>query len=98
LYIHEGTIQSGVAEARRNLAPDVVDIDFTLGEDWSGDPAVFFRIVLSDDASRESRLREVVRRVPTEVDKDVKPLDLGLSSYFTYRSQSENEELNNKGW
>ena len=50
--IDEGKIPAGVELARQALAPDVVRIRFNVGEDWTGDPALFFRVVLTDKASK----------------------------------------------
>ena len=40
--------QEDVDRIARELAPDVVRIRFKLGYDWSDDPAIYFRIILSD--------------------------------------------------
>lgn len=49
----ETEVHSAVAEL---LKPDVQYIRFDIGRDWSGDWALFFRVVLSDEASTH-RLR-----------------------------------------
>jgi hypothetical protein len=38
--------------AERNLAPDVIRTRYEIDEDWSGQWAIFFRIVLTDEARR----------------------------------------------
>jgi len=38
------------------LGPDIVRLRYTLGQDWSGESAIFFRIVLSERASRRDQL------------------------------------------
>jgi len=40
-----------VASVVQQLRPDVIDIRYDLGEDWSGDWAIYSRVVLSDEAS-----------------------------------------------
>jgi len=82
-----------VARAAKALAPDVVRIRYSLGEDWSGSGAVFFRVVLSDNASRPGHLREISTRVTSTVFNAVKPDELGLEAYFNFRSASEQAEL-----
>ena len=53
IYIGQEQIEPGVQRAVQALAPDVVRVGFSLEEDWTGDPSVFFRVVLSKKASRQ---------------------------------------------
>ena len=96
-FVHQGRIKSAVAKAARALAPDVVRIRYSIGEDWSGAQAVFFRVVLSDRAS-QSHLREVSQRVSSKVLAEVKPFELGLEAYFNFRSASEQAKLREEAW
>ena len=55
--VHSGLVQqkqiaNGVEKASAELASDVVRIRYNLAEDWSGDVAVFFRVVLKDSATK----------------------------------------------
>ncbi len=49
--------QEQVDRIASGLAPDVVHIRFSTGRDWSEHPAFYFRVILSDKASRKERLR-----------------------------------------
>jgi hypothetical protein len=40
-----------VASVVQQLRPDVIHIRYDLGGDWSGDWAIYSRVVLSDEAS-----------------------------------------------
>ena len=53
----QSEINSAISEVVSLLAPDVVHIRYDIGEDWSGDWGIFFRILLSDEAGR-TRLRD----------------------------------------
>jgi hypothetical protein len=55
-------IDAAVSEVVSFFAPDVVHIRYDIARDWSGDWAIFFRVLLSDDASK-TRLRELASRV-----------------------------------
>lgn len=55
-------ITDAISEVVAELSPDVVRIRFNCGEDWTGDPCVYFRILLSDEAAR-MRLREIPEKV-----------------------------------
>ncbi len=98
IFVHQDRIAQGVAKASDALAPDVVRIRYELGEDWSGDSAVFFRVLLTDSASKRSHLREVARRVSAEIFRDVQPSQLGLQAYFNFRSESEQAMLKEEAW
>lgn len=73
-------------------------IRYDLGEDWSGDGAVFFRVLLKDSASKRPHLREVARRVSAKVLSEVQPQELGLQAYFNFRSESEQASLKEEAW
>jgi hypothetical protein len=45
----------------------VVSILPTLGDDWSGEPAVFFMVILTDAASRRDQLLSVSNQVSEAV-------------------------------
>jgi len=66
----------------------------TLGNDWSGEPAVFFMIILADAASRRDQLLKVTNRVSTLIVQQVQPLEQwGVLPYFDFRSQSEQARI-----
>ena len=54
----QSEIGIAVTEVVRLLSPDVVRIRYDIGEDWSGQWAIFFRVVLTDDATKR-RLNKV---------------------------------------
>ena len=86
--------QAAVARAARQLAPHVVDITPTLGNDWSGEPAVFFMIILADAASRRDQLLKVTNQVSSLIVQQVQPLEQwGVLPYFNFRSQSEQARI-----
>ena len=91
--------QEQVDEIARDLAPDVVRIRFQADSDWSGDPALHFKIILSDDAIRSDRLPEVRERVRARLFDD---LGLSWSSgripYFRFRAESEQSKIREASW
>jgi hypothetical protein len=90
-------INAAVADICRQLAPDVKRIFFNFGSDWSGDDAVYFRILISDDAA-ERRLRETMKKTVSMLESS---LDLGTAGFFVYynvRSESEQAALREKSW
>jgi hypothetical protein len=79
------------------LAPypsGVVNLHYTVDDDWSGDPAIFFYVTLSDDAARREVLHTNARRVEDLIRQHLAPIgQWGLIPYFYFRSQSEQEKL-----
>ena len=96
--VKESEIADAVMEAERELAPHVVRIRYNVGENWTGDPAVFFRVLLSDRASRPKGPRNIARRVEAKLEDDPRVVGPGLFAYFNYRSESEQAKLKDKAW
>ncbi len=97
-FVHQERIAQGVAKATAALASDVVRIRYDLGEDWSGEGAVFFRVLLRDSAGARPQLRQVARRVAEKIFSEVQPQELGLRAYFNFRSESEQARLKEEAW
>jgi len=91
------TINAAVSEVVRWMAPDVVHIRYDIGPDWSGDLAVFFRVLLSDEASK-TRLREVVTQVVWRLAERLDFPSMGLIPYHNFRSVSEQDVLREEAW
>jgi hypothetical protein len=98
VYTNPAQIESGIQRAIQALAPDVVRIRYSLDDDWTGDPSVFFRVVLSDDASREEQLGKTARRILDGIRDEVRPEELGLNYYFNFRSFSEESKNPDPAW
>jgi hypothetical protein len=82
----------------RDLAPDVVRIRLQVRPDWSGDPALYFRVVLSDEASERDRLSDSARRVRERVRADLRLDALEHFPYFKFRGQSEQAQMRDAAW
>src|SRR5580704_6949711 len=53
-------INAAIENVLRSIGPDVVRIRYDIGEDWSGQWAIFFRVVLSDDENPTSLEKELI--------------------------------------
>ena len=72
----------------------VVNLRYTIDNDWSGEPAIFFWITLSDEAARPEVLSQTSRRIMDFITQRLDPMgQWGLIPYFSFRSQSEQENL-----
>ena len=89
-------INAAIAEVVKEFSPDVVHIRYDLMPDWSGDPAVYFRVLLSDEAS--SKPGVVSRKVEKRMDELLDFLWLELFAYYNYRNVSEQAVLQDKSW
>ena len=66
----------------------------TLGNDWIGELAVFFMIILADAASRRDQLLSITNQVSQAIVEEVRPWEQwGVLPYFNFRSQSEQTKL-----
>jgi hypothetical protein len=91
-------IDAAVAEVVRELTPSVHHIRWEIGEDWTGDGALFCRIVLSDYATQGKRLGKTTRKVTALLREKLEPLDLDLFVYPSFRSRSEQTQIRDKAW
>lgn len=74
--------------------PGVVNVRYTLDEDWTGDPAIFFWATLSDEAVQRPERHQNCRRITDHITERLDPLgQWGLFPYFYFRSQSEQAKL-----
>jgi hypothetical protein len=75
-------------------APGVVRWDYRFGTDWSGDPAIYFWVVLTDEASKKTSLKKSADGFTSVITQQVDLLsDWGLIPYFHFRSESEQNAL-----
>jgi len=93
-FASQAEFEAAVSRAARGLAP-VVRVIPTLGNDWSGEPAVFFMVILSDAASsRRDQLLNIAEGVSKAIVGQLEPVEQwGVRPYFNFRSQSEQAKL-----
>jgi hypothetical protein len=97
-FVNQTQLANEVNRAIRKLGKDVVRARYSIGTDWSGDPAIYFRIVLSDAASREGTLLDVTGRIEKILEEFRPYEDWGVIPYFSYRSKSEQAMRNEPEW
>jgi hypothetical protein len=93
----QSEIEAAIRQVAHELAPDVVRIRYDIGEDWSGQWAIFFKVVLSDDAAK-GRLREVATKVVRGLAKRLDFSIMGVFPYHNFRSVSEQAALQEPAW
>jgi hypothetical protein len=96
-FTQQPQFQSAVNRAAQRLGPDVIDLTFTLGNDWTGEPAVFFMVILSNAASHRDQLLRATSQVSNAIVQMVQPLEQwGVLPYFNFRSEAEQAKINQK--
>lgn len=96
--VDQSKITAKVRRVERALAPEVVHIRHTFAPDWSGEESLFFRILLSDAASAPNKLRQTTRKIEDKILAEIKADELGLLTYFNYRSKTEQADLRDPIW
>jgi hypothetical protein len=99
-FVNQAQLAEKIDATIRNLNPqEVVHVAYSIGNDSTDDPALFFRIVLTDAASREDRLADVTGRVESTLSTSIRPIqNWGLTPYFSFRSYSEQRGRNDPAW
>ena len=80
------------------LAPypsSVVNLRYSIDEDWTGDPAIFFWVTLTDQAAARDDLHQNALDIEDYVVAKIDPMGKwDLIPYFNFRSKSEQDRLN----
>ena len=93
----QAEIEAAIARVQQSTRPDVVRIRYEIGEDWSGQWAIFFRIVLTDDAARR-RLGDAADKVVWGLERQLDFPAMGVYPYHNFRSVSEQATLQEPAW
>ena len=93
----QNQVSKAVSEVAAFLHPDVEYIRYDVGQDWSGDWAIFFRAVISDEAASR-RLRDVSSRVVWMLGERLDFGSMGVIPYYNFRSKSEQSVLQETAW
>ena len=98
-FAQQAQLDEAVNDLKPALDSDVVTLRYTLGQDWSGEPAIFFRVVLSDRASCRDQLRSATNQIENAIMQRLQPLEeWGVLPYFSFRSLAEQAALQEEAW
>jgi hypothetical protein len=91
-------INAAVADVVNEMSPAVRRIRYEIGQDWSGEWAIFFRVLLSDDASKPRNLRKIGPKIVWRMSELPDLPGLGLFPYFDFRSETEQALVQEPAW
>ena len=96
--VSQEEIDAEVDKAVNQLGPEVVRVRHRIGEDHDGDPAIYFRIVVTDSAARREDIGLSTQRVKNFLLDRLQPYSWGLIPYFSFRSESEQATRHEPEW
>ena len=98
--VDQRAISAAVREVEKAFAPQVVRIGHSYGEDWAGYPAIYFRVLVRDEAAKPAtRLHEEVAKPLSLALRNADAIDKSdLHAYFFFRTVSEQEKLQDPDW
>jgi hypothetical protein len=98
-YVNQAQLGDLIAQAAQHFGPEVEHIAYSLGPDSTGEPSLFFRILLSDAYVREDTIADLTGRIATALFDAVRPIEnWGLRPYFNFRSKSEQDRRYDPDW
>ena len=89
----ERTIRGALVHGRD--AVGIVRVTYRLRDDADGEPAVFFKILISDEAGLRENLRDTVQRVE---EVGLREACWPLTAYMSFRTVSEQAKLQDPEW
>jgi hypothetical protein len=97
--VHQRQFATAIQKAASALTQDVVRLRYGIALDSTGTAAIFFRVLLTDRASRPDRLYETTERITAKILEIVQPQErFGMEAYFNFRSESEQAKLHDTAW
>jgi hypothetical protein len=97
-FVHQRALAFAVQTVENAFSSEVVHIRHSFGEDGSGAPSIFFRILVRDEAAPLVRLREFARRISIALMNAAGTDENGLHAYFEFSSASEQARLRDPEW
>jgi hypothetical protein len=90
-----------VDEVAKKFPGEVVRIRHSFSRDWDGDPAIYFRIVVTDEARRSIPLADLTGRIENALIEDLALYTSEYSiynSYFNFRTKAEQDKSKDPQW
>jgi len=91
-------INAAIRTVLAEESPWVRYIRYSIDQDWTGEWAVFFRVVLSDEVASRTRRNEIISRLISRITDELDLPNLGMMPHFNFRTESEHAELKDPDW
>ena len=95
-FLNQTEVEKAVDKFIKTLGPEVVRVRYNIGEDWTGDPALYFRVVLADSVATSDRETSSIplsgSRTPSSTNFS-HLRNWGLFPHVNFRSNAENYQL-----
>jgi hypothetical protein len=100
-------IEDAISATQRNFPDDIEYIRYSIRDDWAGEPALFFRVLLKDRSYpkpfvlADPRFAEIVdlcNQIRSEIRSLVRASGLDLYTHSSFRLASEQLELRDPEW
>jgi hypothetical protein len=86
--VDEVSKRVGTLQMRYAGNPLITRIEHHLAFDWSGEPAIFLNVILSEDRRDEATLKKLANNLRLDLLRVIHAEDIGLHSYLNFVSQS----------
>lgn len=96
--VHQRALDSAIRDVENSFSSQVVRIRRSFGDDASGAPSIFFRVLVRDEAAPIAHLREFAQRISIALMDAARTDENGLHAYFNFRSVSEQARLHDPDW
>jgi hypothetical protein len=98
-YVNQAQLGDIIAQAAKHLGPEVVHVAYGLGPDSTGEPSVFFRILLADPYIHADTIADLTAGIAAALLRTIQPLEnWGLRPYFNFRSKTEQDRRRDPDW
>ena len=98
-YVNQAQLGEIISQVAQRLAPEVVHVTYSLGPDSTGEPSLYFRILLADPYIHEDTLADLTGRIAEALFDSIRPIEnWGLRPYFNFRSKSEQDRRRDPDW
>lgn len=94
---HQAQFLGAIAQVA--LPPQVLNLTPRLGTDWDGESAVFFQVILADNAVPRPQLLEFTKQISQAIIRQIRPLEeWGVLPYFNFLTQTEQARMKEPTW
>src|SRR5208282_1258242 len=90
-----------VEKVAKKFPDEVVRIRHSFSRDWDGDPAIYFKILFTDEALQRNPLSELTHRIEDALIKDLALFTSEYSMYipyFDFRTKAEQDRSKDPEW